>query len=397
MNNPEISGIVSLEDLPKEEIFIGLKTEFFSELKTKIRELGIYTFVREINVNEGHIRHWLSDGSLIRLDILFKILNYFNYNNWEDKIDFFRGKKGNVIKNPKLPFSFRNKSGVRLIASILGDGGLSNKDIIYSNTNEVLIKDFISDLDNVFGRVGFYVCKYKRKNKVIQVVYPPAFLRYMFDLLGVKIGEKVVNNPKIPAFIYQLPSECIYEFVSKMVDDEGSINVKGRHIGIVSVTEDNHHNSNILSGIKDLLLKEGIHSEIYAEKPYTSIRGGNRIKRKLQINNYEQLEKLYYTLNIRSENKLKNFNTLVNSYLQIQYSKKRCKYIYLSKMKFLENLYGSFNVNRLSLEVNRNIGHVRNMIHKYHSLNLIKCIKPYKAGKSPTVAEYILIKNGNNI
>lgn len=393
MNNSELSGIVRLEDLPNEEIFIALDKEFLNRLNLRIRRFGIYKLAREIKVSNRILCHWLTEGTSIRLDVLLKVFDYFDYKKFYNKISYIKGKTGGCIVNPLLPFNFRNKSGVRLVASILGDGGLSNKkDIMYSNSNLVLIYQFIEDLNDIFGRIEPHL--YKGKN--VMVVWPPAFLRTVFNLFGINIGKKVVNNPKIPSFIYGLSSDCIFDFISKMIDDEGSINIKSKSISIVSVTEENHTVSNILVGIKELLLKEGVHSEIYAEEPYFSTRGMNRIKRRLQINGYYQLKKLHANLNIKNKRKQKKFEILLNSYIQIQYPRKNCMTTYLSAMEKIQKEKGFFTVADLAPIVDRGSGHVRNMIHKYNSLNVIKCIEPYNAGNIHTYAKYIIAKNENN-
>ncbi len=305
-----------------------------------------------------------------------------------------RGKDGGKVYNPKLPFDFKNNSGVRLIASILGDGGISIRgDITYSNTNNVLVNDFIKDLNNVFGKVEIYICRYLKKNSIIQVVYPPSFLRHVLNLLGLNNGKKVVNNPMIPSFIYCLSSECKFEFISKMIDDEGSVNVRARHISITLAVENNHINSNILVGIKELLLKEGVHSQIYLQKEYASSRGRNRIRRALQINNFDQLSRLHLNLNIKSKKKSNNLRNLLKSYSQIQYSKTRCKNIYLSKMEEIENERGFFTSSDLATFLNRKVGHVRNMLHKYNSMGIISRIEEAKLTSIGSLPARYIIKN----
>jgi len=394
MSLREKEGIIFLEDLPNKEIFICLKKDFFNELSIKIRTFGIFKFAREINVSNRILCHWITESSLIRLDVLLKILNYFNYLNWKDKISFLRGKDGNKLYNPKLPFDFRNPSGVKLISSILGDGGLSNKeDIIYSNTNPILIKDFIKDSKNVFGDIEFYICKSNKKNSIIEVIYLPSFLRHVFYLLGFEKGKKVVNNPLIPSFIYKLSDKNIFNFISKMIDDEGSVNIKSKHISISSAVEDNHINSNILLGIKDLLLKLNIHSEIYIGNTYSSTRGRNRLNMKLEIHNYDQLKILFENLNIRSRNKSKKLKILLNSYSQMHYSMKRCKEIYLFKMEQIEKEKGFFTASDLSILLNRKVGHIRNMLLKYNKENIINKTEGVKSdGLTFYPARYIIRK-----
>src|SRR3989344_8665031 len=104
MNNCEKIGIVRLEDLPQNEIFVKLKSDLHKILEDKIRNIGIGVFEREIDLGRN-IGHWLWEGRLIGLDVLFKVLSYFHL-GYKDKIEFLRGNDGFGLKNHKLSFDF---------------------------------------------------------------------------------------------------------------------------------------------------------------------------------------------------------------------------------------------------------------------------------------------------
>src|SRR3989344_2234346 len=394
MNNPKLTGIVTLYDLKDKGIFVSLKPDFLNELNDRIRLIGIYKLANILQISKRILCHWLTESSLIRLDILLKIVDYFHYSDLESKIYFLRGKDGNKIYNPKLPFDFRNSSGVRLIASILGDGGLSNKnDIIYSNTNNVLIKDFIDDLNNILGKVEVYTCRQVKDKSIIKVVYPPSFLRHVFNLIGIKTGKKVVNNPEIPFFINDLPPRFRYDFISKIIDDEGTINIKAKYISITSAVENNHNNPNILLGVQALLKMEGIHSVIYGNISYNSNRGRIRILRSLQINRYDQLKKLYNNLNIKDKNKSRKLKILLDSYTQFHYLKCSCKQIYLSKMKDIEAKNGYFTARDLSIALRRKVGYIRNVLNKYNRNGVVNKIEGVKSDGIRFYPAKFMIKN----
>ena len=400
MNNPEESGILYLEDLPNKEIFISLNPNFFNKLKIKILNIGKDQFSNIIDVRETHIRHWLGGGSLIRLDILLKILKYFNYANWKNEIEFIRGKLGLKINKPKIPFNFNSEAGFRIVAGILGDGGIpaNRPNPYYSNTNEDLIKSFIEDMKSVFGDLKYSLRKEKeyRKYSEITILEFSSLIYKIFLKIGLKAGKKIYTNPKIPNFVFNGNSKLSFAFISQVIDDEGSVNVKGKHIAITSTVKNIHPNSNLLVGIKELLLKEKVTSEIYEDNGPPPYIKEDRIRKRLQINGYLQLRGLDNSLNLRSKSKTKKLKILLKSYSQIQYPKNRCKEIYLSAMRKIQEEKGFFTVPDLTVSVNRDLGHVRNMIHKYHSLDLIKCIENYKVGKLPEYAKYIINKNENN-
>ena len=74
--DPKESGIVNFEDLPHKEIFVNLSSNFFNFVNNKIRLFGITKLSKELKVSKKILIHWLSESSLIRLDILIKICQY---------------------------------------------------------------------------------------------------------------------------------------------------------------------------------------------------------------------------------------------------------------------------------------------------------------------------------
>ena len=74
--NPQETGIVPLEGIFDDKLYIELKKEFFEELNRKIRKYGINKIANHLNVSKRIITHWLSDGCLIRADILERICRF---------------------------------------------------------------------------------------------------------------------------------------------------------------------------------------------------------------------------------------------------------------------------------------------------------------------------------
>lgn len=373
----EENGIVALEELPEKEIYLEINP----------------ASINKIGISERILSHWLSDSTLIRLDVFNRIVNFLfvDYENIE--ILSIRGKIGGKIENPKLPFNFATKSGARFVACMLGDGSLNKRGVFYSNTNLDLIEGFIKDCKEIFGNIKISINHIKKKKSIVHVVSLPIFCKNMVNKLGLPIGPKVVNNPHIPNFIFNLDKEEIAELLSQIIDDEGSISMSSRHLGMRLATEITNDTFNLLEDIRKLLLILDIESVAYKESEYTSKRGPNRVLWKLEVHSFERLEKLYSLLNLRNKEKAKKFKKLLDSKKLTQFPHKKCTEIYLSKMREIEKERGFFTSTDLLEKIDRKLGHIRNMIHKYWKKKLIQKVENVTSdGTKFYPAKYRVIK-----
>jgi intein/homing endonuclease len=269
-------------------------------------------------------------------------------------------------------FNFTTKSGVRLIAALLGDGCLDKKfRIYYANTNRNLINGFINDAKIVFGDNLKYSVISKRDNPRVKIVYIPQKFGKIISQIGIVPGRKVINNPHIPSFIFNLNKEKILEFISQIIDDEGSISISSRHIRIKFAVSEDEEISNLIKDIKKLLSILNIDCSVYQIGKYYLKKGPGRKNWQIEIHSSIQLKKLYSSLNLRHKQKKQKFRTLINSFQVVCFPKKKCTKIYLSKMKTIEKEMGYFTSKDLIRITDRNLGHIQNTIHKYYSRGLI--------------------------
>ncbi len=389
MNNCEETGIVRLEDLPKNEIFVELESGIRNLLEKKIRFFGIEKFGREIGSGRI-IGHWLSDGSMIRFDILLKVLNYFNL-SYKDKIIYIRGKDGFKIKHPKLPFDFTSSEGVRIIAGILGDGGIptNRPNPYYTNSNEDLIGGYIKDMVYVFGEIEFGRRNVKKMNTTTTILEFPSLVRKVFLSIGLIAGKKIENNPDIPKFIFSLDDHKKFSFISQFFDDEGSVNNISKHLSISSGCLKYHDGPNLLIGIKKLLFSLDIHSSIYPTKG-SSITGKNTRIYRLQIDGQFQIKLLAKKLDLRIPRKKEKLLLLSNSFKKRFFPRKRYLSIYIEFMKKIQESKGFFTSLDLSKESGMVVGSCRNALIRFREGGLIVCIKPYSRYPYNNYARYVL-------
>jgi len=385
-----MNGIVTLEDLLEKEIFIELKPEFIEKIENLIRRnFKIKDFSEKIEISSRVLSHWLNKESSIRLDIFKNITEFFGIKI--QNLLTIRGKDGFKINNSRPYFDFRTSSGVRFIAAILGDGGIKkNQGLFYSNSNIDLINGFINDSKQIFGDVEFTVRK-KTKDSNVRIVSLPSICGKIIAQLGLKPGSKVENNPSIPKFIFHLREKQIAEFISQIIDDEGSVSIASRHIKVGFCVTETEERSNLIDDIQKLLLNLGIESSVYQYEEYNSTRGPKRKKWQVEVHSSIRLNKLYSLLNLRHRNKKQKFKELLGSFKVICFPKKNCNEIYLSRMKVIEKKKGYFTSFDLSKETGRVVGTCRNLILKFRKLNLIECIQAYCTGHLHTPGRYKVI------
>lgn len=387
-NNPSKTGVILLEDLPEKEIFINLKYIFHKKIENRIRFYGIYKFCKKLNISNRIVCHWLTDGSLIRLDILNRILNFLNY-SLDSKISFMRGNNGACIYNPKLPFNFATIEGVRIIAAIFGDGCLDKRlRVFYANSNKDLIDGFLNDVKSVFGNVKYDKRQHFQHNHVDIITLSP-FIGKIVSLLGIKKGKKVENNFNIPNFIFDLNKQVIGEFLSQIIDDEGSINLKSRYLKIKFAVLSSKKVCNITDGVKTLIQSLGINCYLYNFEK-RSYSGKERTFWQIQVSSIVELQKLYSFLNLRHKEKDRRLNLLFNTVKQIHYPKNKCTNIYLSIMKNLQKNNGHFTSCDIAKVTKRHIGSCRNTLIRLKKQGLIECFNPHDSG-SHSYARYKVV------
>ncbi|MBS3144435.1 hypothetical protein J4208_02515 [Candidatus Woesearchaeota archaeon] len=393
---PLDNGIIYLEDLPLNKLYIELQDNLFQLLDSQIRSFGIHKLARTLQISKRILCHWLSKNSLIRLDVLKTVCEHFQL-DYQDKIVFIRGRDGGGIYNPKFPLDFTTCAGVRVIAGILGDGGISIKlNPYYMNSDSNIFNGFMLDISSVLGNIPYFSEKRPRKNTLLTIVTFPRFLSSIFLLLGIKPGKKVETNPHIPLFIFSLQQEQKYALLSQFIDDEGTVNTASYHISISSACLEKYPESHLLKDIQHLLISLNLLSSIYPRNVYPSKRGEPRRNWRLQLGGQLQLKQLYANLSLRSQIKSNNLLQILNSYILTVFRRKDIDKTYFNFMQKIQQSKGYFTSIDLAKITGRDVGSCRNTIIKYRKRNLIKCIKPYTSGDYHDYGQYVVTIDENN-
>jgi len=132
------------------------------------------------------------------------------------------GTKGKHIQNPNLPL-VETPALFALMGHLTGDGGHSKYAASYSNTNETLIRNFISLLLTVFGTVPYRVVTAEKEapNKTLISVWfgitVVRLLKYLYQ------ADFKTYTAKLPKRLFNLPREYASAYLRAFGDDEGNV------------------------------------------------------------------------------------------------------------------------------------------------------------------------------
>lgn len=320
MNSKRIYGLLGLFDLSGENIYVGVNDKLVREIEKDISSL----FVGK-EYFQGRFMQRLKRYKRISLRSLKRTSQFLCLDSEfvERNITMITSHRSTHvgIKNPRLPFCFRNREGMILIASIFGDGGISSEgNVRYHNQDKKLIDLFIKSL-KVLGDVDFKV--YFRKDKTYHVSLP-IIVGHIFAEMGIPWGYKTKTNPRIPKYVFSLDRENKASFIRQFFNDEGNVRLKDRRLQLKqtrelkNVTEkevkknpEKYHPS-CLKGMRNLLLGLNIISKI----SLSDFRDEGSIKTDWELSIYgkESLDSYSRLVGFDSESKRENLEKCLKSY-----------------------------------------------------------------------------------
>jgi hypothetical protein len=111
------------------------------------------------------------------------------------------------------------KSLIRIVAHLMGDGYINNRYLRYNNHSRFLIKRFKNDLENCFGNLHFVEGKVNSGTPFVQF-QKKRIICFLNELSkSYKSGDI-----EIPNFVNTLEKKII--FIKTLFDDEGSVGLR---------------------------------------------------------------------------------------------------------------------------------------------------------------------------
>ncbi len=271
------SAVVHVWDLPEGRVYIDLKEDFKREFLIIAKgNLSWRELAKRCKISYKKLKHF-KEGHKTSLGVVYRILEYLKERNIhyskreiERNINRIGGKKSE-IKEPVLPFNLNTTDGAKIIAAIIHDGGIWNKSLVpyYTNSVESKHETVKESLNRVFGRgsVG-------KTNMKDQVTYISNMVGMILVYgIGLCPGNKVLNNPKIPEFLFNSKKEVMASYLRQAFDDDGSVvngKIKNHKLLTISINTASKRsyrapkNSTVpdtLRDIRELLKKIGINPQ----------------------------------------------------------------------------------------------------------------------------------------
>lgn len=186
---------------------------------------GQRRLAKELGFHSPRINNYLHH---VRRPSLKRFVNISNFlvNNGKSEFNMVEVEKhvtkikvnGHPISiSPKFPMEL-NENLVRIIANIIGDGGITRyHDLFYSNGDEILLNNFKKSMKNVFGCDASG--QYGSGNRKI-VWYPRIVAKMLLEMFGLFSFGRA---PKyIPNLIMESDEELKGKFLNSLYGDEGS-------------------------------------------------------------------------------------------------------------------------------------------------------------------------------
>lgn len=387
MNNPEKTGIVTLENLREDKrVYVILKNLYLQKILIDLRKFG--DNIKDISKN-SKIKYSLlkslfnNQQKAIKLKDIYKICTFLKKN----KLDYLlqlnknilelRGQNGHGIKKPKLSINFNNKEGARVISSLYGDGGIEKNynRVLYSNKSKELRNSLLKNINKIIGKT-YYSSQEDRG--CTNFTFPP-ILGFIYEKIGYKPGNKLEIQQVVPEFIYKFPQNLIVEFLSQLIDDEGYVycktqkikhrnKIQSRNFFGIRLTFSNKPNSDKISPFFKSLLKLLHKIEVFPSykltKKYRTKKDYKREKWTINISG-RGLNNLK-NLNLIIPYKRKNLNKIFNLKKETHMSKYEAKILILNTMLKLQQNKKEINTINISNKLSLSQARAREILSKFN-------------------------------
>ena len=188
----------------------------------------------------------------------FKIIaantHYFlTKKGWKQLSDLKIKDKIAVARNIQIRNKYRSMPTyeAKFIAYMLAEGGLKNRNVSFTNNNHLIMEEF----EQIAKKLGFNI-KFKSERDNQAILLNNKISKYKY-FKRYNLWKKSSYTKQIPNQIFSLPIRDIALFINRLWACDGWASIKSRtRLGYCS------NSSELINGIKLLLLRFGIHSYI---------------------------------------------------------------------------------------------------------------------------------------
>jgi len=290
--------------------------------------------------------------SYIPLEYLYSIIKFlknkehkeYTIKSIEKNTISFKSKGGKPIHNPRFPINFETKEGAILVSALLCDGGIDKMgNPLYNNSEICMRKRVVKAINKLIGKIHTNPI-YPQKNNCL--IFPKTIKDILINALNMQIGDKVINNPKIPdIFLDTNKKEVIGAFLNQAFSDDGSayttkkynqgtiaygssIDVsmfRAKFIEKIKKEKLTDYASNLVKGCTSMLKKLNIKvNGPYAKPCYLRHKGGKKriiMPWTIQIQGRDNVKKFKELIGFSILRKNKKIDEILNNYKEVDYGK----------------------------------------------------------------------------
>ena len=114
-----------------------------------------------------------------------------------------------------------DKRLARSIARISGDGSISTRQVMYFNHCEVLMEEFVADM-----QIMFHKSKFSRGIMSSGVPYVAFYGRRIVELFESYLPSYKSANIYVPLKVLKAEKEVLFEYLQAFYDDEGCASLR---------------------------------------------------------------------------------------------------------------------------------------------------------------------------
>lgn len=304
--------LISIKDLPKERIYIGVNNKLIKIIISKIKLRYSINSFRIKNKLSFALYLWIKrrEFPFIELSKILRLLKIKGLNLEKNVLYIKTGRfppknKSSGNLSPPLYTKFPvylSKELVRIIAHLFADGCVSvNKKgsitAAYYNKEKELRQQFNNDISKVFN-----ISSLKEGiNKEVPYLSIPSTISIILLQLAPSFKS---NECRVPIFVKNATKDLKKEFIQAFFDDEASVHYRPP----IRQIELTINNKEILNEIKELLLELNINTS-------------NVIKRKMRgfkiftfyIRNFDNINQFYKQISFSSTSKFKKLNQIMKN------------------------------------------------------------------------------------
>lgn len=371
-----------LFELPN-ELYAKLTPEFcqflFSLAKEKAKKWSILAKILE--TDQSNLSKWKDNEILFPIKILRILSSFLNLeeSKIEKNIIAIKFKSG-FINHPKLPIKVSPSLGL-ILASVLGDGGVSKSgyEVHYTNKIHSQVDSFLFAIKEIFGDVRIVDDKI-REDDVRTIKLSGVLGRVFVKNFNIPLGKKIYYDFNLPQVIFS-DTNISKSFLRRFYDDEGTVN-KSKLISLKTTIEKNSKERS--DGPKRLFDLKTLfeHFHIRSSKPLkvrdrSYIHDGKLVEVEdweLNIHDRNSLQLFAKNIGFEIDYKMQNLEKTIKSYKLWETPKNESLNFFLDNAKQLTLKNGMFNSKQLSEKTERSIRRTNKIINKLHEKKLIQQI-----------------------